>query len=622
MLINLSAQGDASLLVNEQQQSGDPKSGENGYIPTGNFFLIHNKMYYPIQLVIDLEVLHQITDLYVFDTHNKDSIKVYSGSPKNWKLQGSLYLGGYNHWKGLTLKDKTRYLMLEFSSTKANISEIVLYGKALETSSKTPTSYTHKLPLFEDLMGVNAVHNHPMDKLICFGAVREYHSWQWDEGNGNIDYPGYPNNQFGWNPSWVGGKNPWNFDKIYQGYKILGIDVSPCLQKNVPYMLQEDEKIEWKPIFQNSNAENPNSYKAHSRYMFQFAARYGSEKVPSQELMLKPDNTEKSGLSLIRYIENWNEPDKWWRGRNGYFTPFELAAMCSADYDGHEGSLGAGYGAKTADPSIKFVMGGLANLSLEYIRAMKLWSDTYRETGFPADVINFHHYSNISGGQQAKLKQAISPEDDSLKYKLREIVEYRDQHLPGKEIWLSEFGYDTNPNSPQGVQAIGEQSELEVQAQWLVRSFLEMAAAGIDRAHVYFFADLNSKNPNKFNSCGVVTEKWFKYQPKTSWYYLYCLKEILSGYRFASEITSTDPNVNVYKFEHPTNGSCIYATWCKTSSDRTIADYPLKINSTKAELLELSSDQITPTYQDLEVSKSYVKINVSEKPVFVKTPSL
>src|SRR5690606_12979922 len=193
---------------------------------------------------------------------------------------------------------------------------------------------------------------------------------------------------------------------------------------------------------------------------------------------------QHSGLGLVKYVENWNEQDKWRRGRAGYLSPYEMAAMCSADYDGHEGSMGSGYGAKNADPNIKFVMGGLTILGLEYIKSMKLWSDTYRTSGFPADVLNFHHYSNSSGGQDVAMKDGISPEDDSLKYKLKEIVDYRNRYLPGKEIWLSEFGYDTNPNSPQGVKVIGQNDEYEVQAQWLIRSYLEMAAAGIDRAHI------------------------------------------------------------------------------------------------------------------------------------------
>lgn len=618
MLYNLSAKGDASLLINEQNKAGNPRVNKNDYIPTGNFFGSYNSMYYPIHIVVDLGAAHQLSDIFVFDTHNKDSIRIYSGTPKKWKRQGALYTGGYNKWKGLSLSGTSRYVMLEFPTTKANISEIVLYGEPIEKKVALPKPVPHTLPLFQNLMGVNAVHNQPKDKMQCVGTVREYHPWQWDEGNEIETYPGYPNNQFGWNPSWVGGKWPWNFDKTYEAFRNNNLEVSPCLQQNALYMLREPGKKEWKPITEGDNPEDPESYKEHARYMYQFAARYGASTVNRENLMLESRNEPKSGLGLIRYMENWNEPDKWWRGREGYFTPFELAAMCSADYDGHEGALGDGYGAKNADPKMKFVMGGLADMSLDYIKAMKLWSDTYRSGSFPADVINVHHYSNISGGQEANLKEAISPEDDSLKYKLKKLVNYRNRYLPGKEIWLSEFGYDTNPNSPQGVKAIGDNSGLIVQAQWLVRSFLEIAAAGIDRAHIYFFADLNSKNPNKFNSAGVVNEKWFKFQPKPSWYFLYTLKAILSDYKFDSELDSGVETINIYKFENPETATCIYAVWCATSSGKEVQNHTFTVDGKEASLMQLSSSVTTPETSVLPINDSKVSVNLSETPVFIK----
>lgn len=621
MLYNLSAKGDASLLINEPTVAGDPKKDGKTGTPTGNFFGSYNSMYYPIQIVIDLGAPHQLSDIYVFDTHNKDTLKIYTGTPKQWKKAGYISLGGYNKWSDLKLGEKSKYIMLEFPSTKANISEIVLYGQALEPTPPIPARTFHKPPLFESFLGINGLHNQPLQKLSCVGAVREYHPWQWDEGNEDLSYEGYPNNQFGWNPSWVGGKWPWNFDETYSKFQLLELEIIPCLQQTAPYMRRPDSNPEWKPISKGDDPTKPASYIEHSRYLYQFAARYGANSVNDKELMLKSGNPRKSGLNLIKNVENWNEPDKWWKGREAYFSPIELAAMCSADYDGDEGRLGKGYGAKQADSNMTFVMGGLAQMSLEYIRAMKLWSDSHRTSGFPSDVINIHHYSNTKVKQTENQFKAISPEDDSLKYKLAEIVEYRDRHLPGKEIWLTEFGYDTNPNSPQGVKPIGNNDVFEVQAQWLVRSYLEIAAAGVDKSFVYFFADLNSKNPNKYNSSGIVNEKWSKFQPKVSWYYIYCLKNLLYGYRFAGEITVNSQDVNLYKFESDNDASCIYVAWCTTSIDKHIKDYPLQIDTQEETMvLELSSSETTAkeTIPKFD-SHGHILVNLSERPIFIKT---
>src|SRR5690606_27177937 len=161
----------------------------------------------------------------------------------------------------------------------------------------------------------------------------------------------------------------------------------------------------------------------------------------------------------------------------------------------------------------------------------------------------------------------------------------------------------------------------EVQAQWLVRSYLEIAAAGLDRAHIYFFADLNAKNPNKFNSSGIVNEKWFKYQPKVSWYYIYCMKNALSGYRFASEINSNNPDVNIYKFEKDDDASCIYVAWCKTSVDKKISNYPFYLEDTQeVKILELSATETTAKESEPKLdSAGKILLNLSERPILIKT---
>src|SRR5690606_18787840 len=184
---------------------------------------------------------------------------------------------------------------------------------------------------------------------------------------------------------------------------------------------------------------DPFSYELISDYSFQFVARYGHNEVADNLLRTTEASPKKSGLGLIRYFENWNEPNGWWGNPTEHFTPYQFAAFCSASYDGHLNQMGEGFGVKNADPNIKFVFGGLAELSLSYVQAMKLWSDQYRSGSFPADVINLHHYCNTVGKQHGEADAyGISPEEDQLKAKLEKVVAWRDRHLPGKELWLSE----------------------------------------------------------------------------------------------------------------------------------------------------------------------------------------
>src|SRR5690606_18788246 len=61
-------------------------------------------------------------------------------------------------------------------------------------------------------IGANAFVDDPIDRMKALGFIREYHLWQWDEGNGDPSYSGYPNNQMRWSPNLVG----WDFDQFYR----------------------------------------------------------------------------------------------------------------------------------------------------------------------------------------------------------------------------------------------------------------------------------------------------------------------------------------------------------------------------------------------------------------------
>jgi hypothetical protein len=184
------------------------------------------------------------------------------------------------------------------------------------------------------------------------------------------------------------------------------------------------------------------------RHAPQTAARYGSTAVPLSNLKLAVGQPALTGLGTLAELEILNEPDGTWNGgRNGYYCPFEYAAALSAAYDGHCGALGPTAGAKTADPGIRVVAGGLAagfDILEDYWEAMRQWSVARRPCGtFPADVLNFHHYTNdgVSAG--------ISPEAANLTTSLFHLCGWRDVWAPTIPIWLSEFGYDVDPRSPQ-----------------------------------------------------------------------------------------------------------------------------------------------------------------------------
>lgn len=473
----------------------------------------------------------------------------------------------------------------------------------------------------DGFIGANAFVDDPIDRMKALGFIREYHLWQWDEGNGDPSYRGYPHNQMQWSPNLVG----WDFDEFYRTVNDNRIDIAPCLQGAAPWLQHQQNRFPTndKPTDQRSaNTTDPRSYLARSHYLYQFAARYGSQQADPYLLTLHPDQPKLSGLNLIRYMEDWNEQDRDWEGPNAQFAPEEYAAMLSADYDGHNQQLGSGnkstFGIKNADPNMKVVMGGLVNVDIDYIEKMRVWfHDNRTDQKFAADVINVHIYAWKNGHDHQGGGPALSPEEARFKEKLQALTDYRDKYLENLEVWVSEFGWDTHENSVLSPPIIGQFDRQEVQAQWMLRAYLAFAAAGVDRAQMYMLRDVDPYNPQWFSTSGLVTQKG-EWTPKTSWYYVYTMKNVLTDMQFAGEVTATDDNVLIYKFTDPSSNRGVYVVWAKTSRGYTVNNYVLPIKGAKtAQAIEPTVNSTEGRRANLGITNETVQVSITEKPLFI-----
>ncbi|MCD9025942.1 fibronectin type III domain-containing protein [Cohnella silvisoli] len=626
MILNEVTGGDATLLVDEQTLSGDPKAGIGGN-PTTFWNAGYFVGYQPASAVIDLGTNYQLTDVYLYDGSGGGNMSVSAGTPFNWTQLFTDPLSQQNQWRPHSVNITTRYVQVKFDGCCRNMHEIVLYGTPLGTPETPPTPTPHALPTMDQLIGINAFIDDPQDKMLAAGFVREYHNWFWDEGdawdfkNHTTVYPGYPNNANKFNPSYAGG-GTWNFDAYYQNLKAAGLTVSPAIQGSVDWL---SNAFGNKPISTGEDPLLPSSYAEHADHMFQFAARYGSTAVADSKLKLASGQPRSTGLNTLKYFEDWNEQDAWWSSREVYFNPYEYAAMASADYDGHLGTMGNTVGVKNADPNAKLVMGGLADPDLEYIRALKFWADWNRSGSVPFDVLNIHLYSNDGTDQQTSTV-GVSPETGLFKEKLQKFVDYRNRYLPGKEMWITEFGYDTYSGSAQRAPAIGLTSQYEVQAQWLVRSYLAAAAAGVDKAAMFMLRD-NDVEPasrTRFDDSGLISSKNTGSVPKISWYYVYTLKNRLTGMKYLDEQSSGNSNVKIYKFKSATGSNGGYVIWCPTSNNTTVSNYQLTLagTPTTATSVTMASGDTDGVPSALTISGGKVNVNVSERPIFVMVDNI
>ena len=441
---------------------------------------------------------------------------------------------------------------------------------------------------FDQKIGMNGFIDDPIDVLTAGGVVREYHNYGWSQGD-------TPEMNFK-NGTW------WDFDSYYKKLYEAGITILPCIQQGSTTLLKNDNR-ENKPVNDGDDTKDPASYKIHANYMFNYAARYGSNKVDSSKLSVVKTEEKKSGLGYIKYFENWNEPDKTWLGEKAHFSPEEFAAMCSADYDGHNGRLGNTYGIKQADPNAKLVYGGLAGgtAGVEYLNGMKKWSEENRtDKSLPFDVINFHMYL----GQKC-------PEQSNFVEDATKIINWRDANAKDKEVWITEFGWDTNTKSEMAAP-----SE-DTQRDWIVREYLLADRIGIDRATVYCSRDVaDSTDTTKYSTSGLTTKKG-EQEKKSSWYGVNTLKNTLKGFKLA-EVVKEEKDVYIYKYHNDETNKDCYVFWSPTQDGSKIDNYTFEIgNYEKIQVTQMLKGSDTGIKFDVTLAEGTIGLNISETPFFI-----
>ena len=615
MVVNETGSGDAMLWFDEQDMSAKP---------TTRWKTSGNTNCWPAGLVIDLGRDYLIESISLFDSEKAyraegGRLEIAVGKPFTWTTVASPEMENSSKWRVIAIGKRTRYLHLVKHATvmcnlegefpencDVNIGEVIITGKPLgkSTKAKKPHGKKPKPVTMDRFIGMNSYIDTDERLYDAVGTVREYRPWRWN-GVDDVSKP------ISWEPMKVG-----DGDKYYAHMHQLGIDCMPCIHRHV--LNSASEQI---PSF-GADPNIPETYRLMADYSFQFVARYGSTRVAERLLRTTEPSPKKSGLGYIRYFENWNEQNREWGDPMCHFTPYMFAAFSSASYDGHLSTMGEGIGVKTADKKMNYVMGGLAGLSLEYIRAMKLWSDYHRHGSFPADVLNVHHYCNTRGRQHpGETANGISPEDDNLREKLEELVAWRDANLPDKELWLTEIGWDTDTISYQsaakGHKLFPHRMTMEeIQAQWLARTFLIASAAGIDRVMMYLANDISGYTAPVYGRCGMVTTDG---RLKPSFYYLATLRHALRGMTFDDDV-STGDGVIILLYRNGHTGQKAYTIWSPTADGTIIPDYQLRTGRGKTgsvKIVELRSGMRHGVELTAAPTDGHVTLTVDETPKIV-----
>jgi serine/threonine-protein kinase ATR len=181
------------------------------------------------------------------------------------------------------------------------------------------------------------------------------------------------------------------------------------------------------------------------------------------------------------------------------------------------------------------------------------------------DVLNVHSYPFKEKWPTWRRSYPEDPAIDYLKA-IGDVIRWRDDHVPDKEIWLTEFGYDSASKPPPTTgpwrQWVGVSDEQ--QAQYIVRSFLVLSAMDLDRAYLYFF---NDKDEPQLHAASGITRN---YRPKPSLYAMAHLYRSLADYRFARAVTQEEGKLYCFEFEHAQRpGEQVYVAWSPTGEGRS-----------------------------------------------------
>ncbi|MFC1715088.1 hypothetical protein ACFL6S_15585 [Candidatus Poribacteria bacterium] len=348
-------------------------------------------------------------------------------------------------------------------------------------------------------------------------------------------------------------RNRVNWETVYGSWKQEGFDI------DVSIMFGNISAEQWTDLEKDANT-----------YGFAFARFFGTS----------------SELKLVTSVEIGNEPGHY--DDATYRKLFENMAR----------------GLRAGDTEIKILT---CNMTTEesgkYARSLE---SLY-------DVINIHVYAAVEGWPTWRRS---FPEDSNIDYlkTIENVIAWRDQNAKGKEIWITEFGWDasTKQAPTEGDFARWEDVSDLQQAQYLVRSFLVFSRMDVQRAYIYFFND--SDEPHVHSSSGLTRD----FQPKPSFYAVSHLYRTMGNYRFRRVITEKTGKLYIYEFVHEDDpGRRILAIWSPTGTGREdVARVPLSggkvLSATRIPSLADSLPAV-----EIQTDDDHIEIKYDESPVFV-----
>jgi hypothetical protein len=226
------------------------------------------------------------------------------------------------------------------------------------------------------------------------------------------------------------------------------------------------------------------------------------------------------------------------------------------------------------------------------------------------DGLNTHIYSYVF--QEDGTRTAVNPEDPrSEVWSLANLLRFRDRNLPGKPVYVTEFGFDSNGAGEDCTHS--ECVSEKVQAIYAVRMAMILWRLGARQFYWYFFANVayDSFLHNRSGLCGSYKTG---FRPKLAFKYFYLLQQTIGNDHFV-RIIREDKEVYAYLLKNYKTGQETIIAWRPTSSRHFILQrQTITVPGKVSKVLSLPDNQPLP-YSHQE---NKLQIELSGNPVLIQ----
>ncbi len=249
-------------------------------------------------------------------------------------------------------------------------------------------------------------------------------------------------------------------------------------------------------------------------------------------------------LSNVQRIEIGSRP-------NVDISAKDYALLLNTIYDDNSKQNGEDIGTNFIDHQIRLVTGKMSTVDVNYVKELMNEIKAGRNDEFlPLGGWSF------SISTQGKSPELAFAQNDALK----ELITYRNENYESIEIYLNDFGWDTvNANSQNYIASTADGTSEQLQAMYILRSYLILNAMGVDKSAYIAINDTAE------NGEGVIKANG---DEKLSFYAMEFFKEKMDGMYLESIESFGENNVFHLKYSN-NNGKTISAIWSTDGSQTT-----------------------------------------------------